>query len=53
MGSLLQAIEGLLQQTDMIRCKWVDDARRLLAVDGLLTTAMVKGILDNKLVDWP
>lgn len=52
-GSLLQAIEGLLQQTDMIRCKGVDEARRLLAVDGLLKTAMEKGILDIKLVDRP
>jgi hypothetical protein len=37
----------------MIRCKWVDKASRLLAEDGLLKTAMEKGILDIKLVDWP
>jgi hypothetical protein len=52
-GSLLHAVEGLLQQTYMIRCKWVDEARWLLAVDGLLKTVMVKGILDIKLVDQP
>ena len=42
-----------MQQTDMIRCRWVDEARRLLAVDSLLKTAMEKGILDIKPMDRP
>jgi hypothetical protein len=37
----------------MIRSRGVDKAKRLLAVDGLLKTAMEKGILDIKLVDRP
>jgi len=50
---LLQAVEGLLQQTNVIRCRGVDEARRLLAIDRLLKTAMEKGILDIKPVDRP
>jgi hypothetical protein len=51
-GSLLQVVEGLLQQIDMIMCRWVDEARRLLVVDSLLKTAMDEGI-HIKLVDQP
>jgi hypothetical protein len=46
-GRLFQAVEGLLQQTDMIRCRWVDEARRLLAVDSLLKTTTRKAFLTS------
>ena len=35
----------------MIRCRGIDKARRLLAVDNLFKTAMEKDILDVKLVN--
>jgi hypothetical protein len=52
-GELASGCRGLLQQTDMIRCRGIDKARRLLVVDGLLKTAMEKYILDVKLVNRP
>ena len=52
-GSLLQAVEKLLQQTEMNMCRWVDETRGLLAVVGLLKTAMEKDILDIKVVNRP
>ena len=45
-GSLLQAVEGALQQTHMVRKNRVDEAWGLLAVDGLLQMSMEKSILD-------
>jgi hypothetical protein len=37
----------------MIRCRGFNERRRQLAVDGLLKTAMVKDILDVKLLNRP
>ena len=45
-GSLLQAVEGALQQTHMVRKDMIDEAWGLLAVDGLLQMSMEKNILD-------
>jgi len=48
---LLEAIQGLLQQADMIWRSWVDKTRRLLAVDRLLQMAMKKSIFHVELMD--
>ena len=45
-GSLLQDVEGALQQTHMVRKNRVDEAWGLLAVDGLLQMSMEKSVLD-------
>ena len=44
--SLLEAIEGLVKPTNMLRMNSVDEARWLLAVDHLLEIAVEKGILE-------
>ena len=45
-GSLLQAVEGALQQTHMVKKNRVEEAWGLLAVDGLLQMSMEKSVLD-------
>ena len=51
--SLLEAIEGLVEPTDMLRMIRVDEARWLLAVDHLVKITMEKGVLDVELVYRP
>jgi hypothetical protein len=51
--SLLEAVEGLVEPTDMRRVCGVDKARRLLAVDHLVKIAMKEGILDIQLMNRP
>ena len=46
LGSLLQAVEGALQQTHMIRKNRIDEAWEMLAVDGLLQMSMEESVLD-------
>lgn len=43
------SIQGILQQTDRVRCSGVDEAFRLLAVDSLLEVVVEEGILHVKL----
>ena len=45
-GSLLQAVEGALQRTHMIKKNRIDEAWEMLAVDGLLQMSMEKSVLD-------
>jgi hypothetical protein len=51
--SLLESIQGLLEQADVIRSGSVDETRQLLAVDSLFKVAMKKGILHVQLVERP
>jgi hypothetical protein len=51
--SLLEAVEGLVQTTYVVRTPGVNKARRLLTVDLLVKVAMKKGILDVELVNRP
>jgi hypothetical protein len=37
---LLEAVEGLVKSTNMLRTSVIDEARRLLAVDLLVKSAM-------------
>jgi hypothetical protein len=50
---LLQAIEGFVQTTYVLRPDGVDESGRLLAVDNLVKSAIKEGILDVKLMDGP
>jgi hypothetical protein len=50
---LLQAIEGFVQTTYMLRHAGIDESRRLLAVDNLIESATEESILDIKLMDGP
>jgi hypothetical protein len=50
---LLQTIEGLVQTTDMIRMRLVNETRGLLVIHHFLEIAMKKGILDIKLSNRP
>jgi hypothetical protein len=50
---LLQAIEGFVQTTYVLRPAGVDESGRLLAIDNLVESAIEKGILDVKLTDRP
>ena len=40
--SLLESIQGTLQQTNMIRGSWINETRWLLAVDCFLEVTMEK-----------
>ena len=51
--SLLEAVQGALQETDIVRVSRVDEAGRLLTVDGLLQVAVKKHILHVKLMNGP
>jgi hypothetical protein len=50
---LLQAIEGFVQTTYVLKPTGVDESGRLLAVDNLVESAIEKGILDVKLTYGP
>jgi hypothetical protein len=50
---LLEAVEGLVKPTNMLRMSVIDEAGRLLAVDLLIKSAMKKGILDIEMVNGP
>ena len=52
-GRLLEPIQGLLQETDVVRSGWVDEAGRLLTVDRLVQMAVKKGVLHVQLMDRP
>ena len=51
--SLLEAVEGSLEETHMVVVSRVNKARRLLTVDGLLQVAVKKSVLHIQLVDQP
>jgi hypothetical protein len=51
--SLLESIEGLVESTDMLRPRRVDEARWLLTIDHLIKIAMEKGVLDVELMNRP
>lgn len=51
--SLLENIQGTLQQTNMIRGCWMNETRWLLAVDSFLEVTMEKSILDIQLMNGP
>jgi hypothetical protein len=53
MRLLLQAIERLVEMTDMLRLIRIHKTRWLLTVDNLINVAMEKGILDIKLPNRP
>jgi hypothetical protein len=46
LGSLLEAIEGLVKTADVVRTAGVNKAERLLTVDLLVKIAVEKGVLD-------
>ena len=50
---LLESVQGLLQQADIVEGGWVDEARRLLAVDRLLEMPMEEGVLHVQLMNGP
>jgi hypothetical protein len=50
---LLQAIERLVEQTNMLGSSRVDEARGLLAVDHLIKIAMQESVLDVELMNRP
>jgi hypothetical protein len=52
-GSLLEPVQGLLEQADVVGSDRVDETRRLLAVDSLLKVTMKKSILHIELVKSP
>ena len=52
-GRLLESVQGLLQDTDVIGCRRVDETGRLLAVDSLIQVAMKKGVLHVQLMNGP
>ena len=45
LGRLLEPVQGLLQQTNIVRFGGVDEAGWLLAVDSLLEVAVEEGVL--------
>jgi hypothetical protein len=42
---LLEPVQGLLQETNIVRFGGVDEAKRPLAVDNLLEVAVEEGVL--------
>ena len=50
---LLEAVERLVEPTNMLRTSRVDEARWLLTVDHLIKIAMKEGVLDIELVNRP
>ena len=52
-GRLLESVQGLLQDTDVIGCRRVDETGRLLAVDCLIQMAVKKGVLHVQLMYRP
>jgi hypothetical protein len=52
-GSLLEPVQGLLEQVDVVGSGRVDETRRLLAVDSLLKVTMKKSIVHIELVKRP
>ena len=50
---LLEAVQRLVQATDVVGAVGVDEARRLLTLDLLVKIAMEEGILDVELVERP
>ena len=52
-GSLLEAVQRLVEPADMVGVAGVDEAGRLLAVHLLVKSAVEEGVLDVKLVDRP
>jgi hypothetical protein len=50
---LLEAVERLVEPTNMLGMIGVDEARWLLAVDHLIKIAMKKGVLDVELMNRP
>ena len=52
-GRLLESVQGLLQETDVVGSRQVDEARRLLNVDRLVQMAVKKGVLHIQLMYRP
>jgi len=52
-GHLLESVQGLLQETDVVGSRRVDEARRLLNVDRLVQMAVKKGVLHIQLMYRP
>ena len=52
-GRLLESVQGLLQETDVVGSRRVDEARRLLNVDRLVQMAVKKGVLHIQLMYRP
>lgn len=52
-GSLIEGVEGALKQTNTIRSCWVNEARRLWAVNHLGQLYAAEGILHIQLRDRP
>jgi hypothetical protein len=52
-GSLLEPVQGLLEQADVVGSGRVDETRRLLAVDSLLKVTMKESVLHIELVKRP
>jgi hypothetical protein len=50
---LLESVQGLLHEAHVVGGGRVDEAGRLLTVDGLVQVAMEKGVLHVQLMDRP
>jgi hypothetical protein len=53
LGSLLEHVQGLLDQANVVGRGRVDETRWLLAIDSFLEVTMKKNILHVELVKWP